>query len=123
MNNAINTTAAVSTTTTTTNYMPNVGHPLLGMAIKVECGNPSDGETYSPSETGVVIAAYGQQHTKSPTFLVMLPSRGEQGTFCLAHHNEGGSAPFYTTNARRMGEGWGKVKDMAGAIRSFGLDE
>ena len=117
MNNAISTTA-------TTNYSAITGHPLLGMVILAQLGNPCDGGSYEAVARGVVVAAYKQQHTLSPTLLVQFPNRGEQGTFALCHHNnEGGEAPFYSTNARRVGEGWGKVSSMAHAIRSFGLDE
>ena len=120
MNNAINTTA----TSATRNYTPIASHPLLGMAVLAQLGNPCDGSSYEAAVTGVVVAAYGRQHTLSPTFLVMFPNRGEQGMFALCHHNPtAGESPFYSTNARRVGEGWGKVSSMAHAIRSFGLDE
>lgn len=122
MNAIANTTAAVSTTATT-NYTPIVGHPMLGMPVLVQYGNSCD-SSYHPAVTGVVVAAYGQRHTLAPTFLVMIPSLGDQGTFALCHHNSTtGESPFYTTNARKVGEGWGKVPSMARAIRSFGLDE
>lgn len=122
MNAIANTTAAVSTTATT-NYTPIVGHPMLGMPVLVQVGNSCD-RTYDPACTGVVVAAFGQRHTLAPTFLVQLPSRGEEGAFALCHHNSTqGEAPFYTTNSRLVGEGWGKVSSMAKAIRSFGLDQ
>ena len=118
MNNAIN------TTTTTTNYNPINNHPLLGMVILAQLGNPCDGGSYEAAARGVVVGVYGRQHTLSPTLLVQFPNRGDEGTIALCHHNnEGGEAPFYSTNARRVGEGWGKVSSMAGAIRAFGLDE
>lgn len=115
MNNAIN---------TTTNYTTITNHPLLGMPILAQLGNPCDTGSYEAAARGVVVAAYGQKHTLSPTFLVMFPNVGEEGMFALCHHNnEKGESPFYSTNARRVGEGWGKVSSMAKAIRSFGLDE
>ena len=117
MNNAIN------TTTVSTNYTPITNHTLLGMPVLVQVGNNCD-RSYDPACKGVVVAAFGQRHTLAPTFLVMLPSRGDQGAFALCHHNSSqGEAPFYTTNSRLVGEGWGKVPSMARAIRAFGLDE
>ena len=117
MNNAINTTVS------TANYTAILSHPLLGMPVMVQVGNSCD-RTYDPACAGVVVAAFGQRHTLSPTLLVMLPSRGDQGAFALCHHNSTqGEAPFYTTNSRLVGEGWGKVSSMAKAIRAFGLDE
>ena len=120
--NTTNTTAAV-VSTTTTNYTPISNHPLLGMPVLVQVGNNGD-RSYDPACKGVVVAAFGQRHTLAPTFLVQLPSRGEEGAFALCHHNNThGEAPFYTTNSRLVGEGWGKVSSMAKAIRAFGLDE
>ena len=111
-------------TTNTRNYTAITNHPLLGMAILTQLGNPCDGGSYEAAARGVVVAAYGQRHTLSPTLLVMFPNVGEQGMFALCHHNPTtGESPFYSTNARKVGEGWGKVSSMAHAIRSFGLDE
>ena len=118
----MNTTATA--VTNTRNYTSIAGHALLGMPILAQLGNPCDGSSYEAAARGVVVGVYGRQHTLSPTFLVMFPNRGDEGTFALCHHNnESGEAPFYSTNARRVGEGWGKVSSMAHAIRSFGLDE
>ena len=120
MNAITNTTATFATTT---NYTAILNHPLLGMPVLVQYGNSSD-HSYNPAVVGVVVAAYSQRHTISPTFLVMIPSLGDEGTFALCGHNTTkGESPFYTTNARRVGEGWGKVPSMARAIRAFGLDE
>ena len=111
-------------TAAATNYTAVTNHPLLGMVILAQLGNPCDGGSYEAAARGVIVAVYKQQHTLSPTFLVVFPNRGDQGTFALCHHNnEKGESPFYSTNARKVGEGWGKVVSMAGAIRSFGLDE
>ena len=115
-----------STTNTayTRNYTPINSHPLLGMTVLTQLGNPCDGSSYEAAAKGVVVGVYGRQHTLAPTFLVMFPNCGEQGTFALCHHNPTtGESPFYSTNARKVGEGWGKVSSMAHAIRSFGLDE
>ena len=117
----MNTTA--TTTATTRNYTNIDTHPLLGMSVLVQYGNSCD-RGYDPAVKGVVVAAYRQHHTLSPTFLVMIPTIGEEGAFALCHHNNTtGKSPFYTTNARLVGEGWGKVPNMARAIRAFGLDE
>lgn len=115
--------AIANTTATTTNYTPITNHHMLGMPVLVQVGNSCD-RTYDPACKGVVVAAYSRRHTLSPTFLVMLPSRGEEGAFALCGHNSTtGESPFYTTNSRLVGEGWGKVPSMARAIRAFGLDE
>lgn len=112
------------TATTTRNYTPIPGHVQLGMSILAQLGNPCDGDSFVAATRGVVVGVYGRQHTLSPTLLVMFPNVGEQGMFALCHHNPTtGESPFYSTNARKVGEGWGKVSSMAGAIRSFGLDE
>ena len=122
MNTAIiNTTATASTTAT--NYTAIQNHPLLGMPVLVQVGNSCD-RSYDPACKGVVVAVYSQRHTIAPTFLVQLPSRGEEGAFALCGHNSTtGESPFYTTNSRLIGEGWGKVPSMARAIHAFGLDE
>jgi hypothetical protein len=121
--NATNNVTTATTSTTIANYTPINNHALLGMSVLVQYGNSSD-HSYNPAVVGVVVAAYSQRHTISPTFLVMIPSLGDEGTFALCGHNTTkGESPFYTTNARRVGEGWGKVPSMARAIRAFGLDE
>lgn len=113
-----------TTVTSTRNYTPIADNPLMGMTILAQLGNPCDGGSYEAAARGVVVAAYGQRHTLSPTLLVMFPNVGEQGMFALCHHNNTtGESPFYSTDARKVGEGWGKVPSMARAIRSFGLDE
>ena len=115
---------ATNNVTTATNYTIINNHPMMGMPVLTQLGNPCDGGSYEAAARGVVVGVYRQQHTLSPTLLVMFPNVGEQGMFALCYHNSTtGESPFYSTNARKVGDGWGKVTSMTHAIRSFGLDE
>ena len=97
---------------------------IMGAVVTVQLGNPSDRSSYNPAARGVVVGVYKMYHNNQCVNLVNFPSEGDQGMYALCYpNNEEGAAPFYSTNARLIGEGWGKVKNMAGAIRSFGLDE